>query len=141
MKPYIDPDRRQFLAFKELPRDTPINMLNLVKFKVQASYEDGTVATGAEAYGTYGKESSPIFKRVGGTIVWRGKPECMLIGPADETEAWDIAFIARYPNSAAMLEMLTDPEYQLAVKHRQAAVETSRLLRCAEIGSDSGDFG
>lgn len=140
MKQYIDPDREQFLAFKDLPRDTPLNMLNLVKFKAIASYEDGTVATGAEAYGTYGKESGPIFKRVGGAMLWRGKPECMLIGPVGETEAWDVAFIASYPNSTAMLEMLADPVYQEAVKHRQAAVETSRLLRCGEVNGD-GSFG
>ena len=55
-----------------------------------------------------------------------------MIGPRDE--AWDIAFIARYPTGAAFLEMLRDPEYQQAVVHRQAAVSNSRLIRCGEAG-------
>lgn len=128
---YVDPTRELFTAFKELPRDTPINMINLIKLKETAIYEDGRAVTGAEAYAAYGRDSGPVFKRVGGTILWRGKPEGLLIGPADEH--WDIAFVARYPNSGAMMEMLTDPDYRDAVKHRQAAVETSRLIRCAEL--------
>ena len=134
---YLDPEREQFEQFKALPRDTPIHMLNLIKLKQTASYEDGTVyqdgtvTTGAEAYAAYGRESGPIFQRVGGKILWRGKPESMLIGPLDEH--WDIAFIAYYPNSGAFLDMVTDPDYQRAVKHRQAAVDTSRLLRHGEL--------
>ncbi len=128
---YVDPEREQFEQFKALPRDTPIHMLNLIKLKSSASYEDGTVTTGAEAYAAYGRDSGPIFKRVGGKMLWRGKPESMVIGPMDEQ--WDIAFVAYYPDSAAFLEMVTDTDYQQAVKHRQAAVETSRLLRHGEL--------
>jgi uncharacterized protein (DUF1330 family) len=128
---YVDPEREQFEQFKALPRDTPIQMLNLIKLKDSATYTDGTVATGAEAYAAYGRDSGPIFQRVGGKVLWRGKPEVMLIGPTDEQ--WDIAFVAFYPNAGAFLEMLTDPDYKLAVKHRQAAVETSRLVRHSEL--------
>jgi len=131
---YIDPEKEQFEAFKKLPRDTPINMLNLVRLNEKAVYEDGTTTTGAAAYKTYGKESGPIFTRVGGTILWRGKPQLMLIGP--EAVEWHVAFVARYPNAGAFMEMVTDPEYRKAVKHRQAAVEDSRLLRCAELEGD-----
>ncbi len=53
----------------------------------------------------------------------------MLIGPA--AERWDICFIAEYPSVAAFVEMVRDPEYRDAVKHRQAAVEDSRLVRLA----------
>ena len=37
---HIDPERAQFDAFKALPRDTPIHMLNLVRFKDRATYPD-----------------------------------------------------------------------------------------------------
>ena len=127
----IDPTRDQFTAFKNLPRDTPVNMLNLVKLRDNAAYADGRAATGAEAYAAYGRESAPIFQRVGGTILWRGAPECVLIGPSDE--AWDVAFIARYPSGGAFLEMVTDPAYQAVVHHRQAAVADSRLIRMGDL--------
>lgn len=137
---HIDPERAQFDTFKALPRDTPIHMLNLVRFKDRATYPDdhplaGKALTGAEAYANYGKDSSAVFSRVGGSVVWSGMMEAMVIGPADEH--WDAMFIARYPNSGAFMEMVTDPVYRQAVVHRQAAVETSRLIRCASNPSRS----
>lgn len=129
MPNYIDPERDQFDAFKELPRDKPIMMLNMLRFREKAAYEDGREVTGPEAYAAYGRESGPIFRRVGGEIIWRGQPELMLIGPKDKQ--WDMIFVARYPTADAFFEMVTDPDYQVAVKHRQAAVEDSRLIRTA----------
>lgn len=134
----VDPTRAQFDAFKAMPRNTPILMLNLIRLRDQAAYPDGRAATGAQAYAAYGRESEPIFSRVGGTIVWRGNPEQVLIGPGDER--WDIAFIARYPHAGAFLEMVTDADYRVAVVHRQAAVDDSRLIRLAEAELGKG-FG
>lgn len=137
---HIDPERAQFDAFKALPRDTVIHMLNLVRFKDAAAYPAGhplagQQLTGAEAYRNYGADSGPIFQRVGGRVVWTGTMEAMVIGP--DAEHWDAVFIAEYPNSAAFMEMVTDPVYREAVIHRQAAVETSRLIRCAPKASRS----
>ncbi|MEM8691672.1 MAG: DUF1330 domain-containing protein [Pseudomonadota bacterium] len=130
---HVDPTRAQFDAFKDLDRDQPIEMLNMVRFRAGAAYpEDHQLSkedlTGAQAYSNYGRESGPILQRVGGTILWRGLFETTLIGP--ENECWDAVFIARYPKAHAFLAMVSDPEYQKAVVHRQAAVETSRLIRC-----------
>ncbi|GHF26438.1 hypothetical protein GCM10017044_21740 [Kordiimonas sediminis] len=132
--PYIDPEREQFEVFKNLPRDEPIHMLNLIKFKDKATYEDGRDMSGADAYAAYGRESGPVFSRVGGKIIWRGIPQVMLIGP--DHMVWDQIFVAWYPHAGAFLEMVTDPAYKIAVKHRQAGVEDSRLIRCS--GSDVG---
>jgi uncharacterized protein (DUF1330 family) len=139
MPNYIDPERDQFDAFKALPRNKPIMMLNLVRFRDNAAYEDDREVTGAEAYAAYGRESSPVFSRVGGSIVWRGAPELMLIGPPEKR--WDLAFVARYPTAGAFLEMVTDPAYQVAVRHRQAAVLDSRLIRMAEAENSRGFAG
>lgn len=136
MPDYVDPERDQFEAFKALPRDKPVMMLNLLRFRREAVYEDGRNVTGEAAYAAYGRESAPVFRRVGGEIVWRGLPELMLIGPQDKQ--WDLAFVARYPTAGAFLEMVTDPEYRIAVKHRQAAVRDSRLIRMAEAGEGEG---
>lgn len=136
MSRHVDPEREQFEAFKALPRDEPVTMLNLVRFRDRADYADGREATGAAAYAAYGRESAPVFRRVGGEIAWRGRPDNVLIGPADER--WDLVFIARYPTAGAFLEMVTDPVYREAVKHRQAAVLDSRLIRCAAVPAGSG---
>lgn len=138
---FIDPTRDQFDAFKNLDRDHPLNMLNLVRFRDQAAYPADHVLsdaglTGAQAYENYGKFSGPVLKRVGGSILWRGDFQTVLIGPAEEQ--WDACFIAHYPTGAAFLAMVTDPEYQQAVVHRQAAVLTSRLIRTAP--AETGDI-
>ena len=127
MTNHIDPTKEEFARFKDLPRDEPIHMLNLVKLRERAAYPDGRQASGLDAYRAYGRESGPVFRRLGGRQVWIGKPELTLIGP--QSERWDLAFIAEYPSGAAFIEMLRDPVYREAVKHRQAAVEDSRLIR------------
>lgn len=134
----IDPTRETFGEFRRLPEEGPIHMLNLVRLREDAAYPDGRTATGTEAYAAYGRESGPVFRRVGGRIAWSGDFRLMLIGPADEL--WDRCFIAEYPSGAAFVEMVKDPAYQNAVVHRQAAVLDSRLIRMAPRHSGAG-FG
>lgn len=138
MTGHVDPTKDTFALFKDLPRDEPIHMLNLVRLKPEATYPDGRKATGLEAYRAYGRESEPVFRGLGGRQVWLGRPDLMLIGPADER--WDIAFIAEYPSGQAFIDMLRDPVYREAVKHRQAAVADSRLLRLKP-GEPGAGFG
>jgi uncharacterized protein (DUF1330 family) len=138
---HIDPTRAAFEFFKTLPRDEPIWMLNQVKFRPLAVYpakhpDAGYSRTSEQAYGEYGRTSQPIFDKVGGSIVWRGYMQAMLTGPADE--AWDTIFIAHYPAASAFFAMITDADYKLAVVHRQAAVETSRLIRCQQLEGGHG---
>ena len=135
---FIDPTRETFARFREMQRPGPVHMLNLLKFREIAAYDDGTVATGAQAYENYARDSGPIFKRLGGRQVWAGKPELMLIGP--DSEDWDLAFIAEYPSTDAFVAMLRDPDYRKAVRHRQAAVADSRLIRM-QPGQPGAHFG
>jgi uncharacterized protein (DUF1330 family) len=130
----IDPLRAQFDAFKALPRDTPIQMLNMIRLNAVAQYPEdhpdhGKGLSGLEAYRAYGRTSAEVFQRVGGRQIYVGAPEGVVTGPADEH--WDLIFIAEYPNAGAFLAMVTDPGYREHVKHRQAAVADSRLIRMA----------
>lgn len=130
----IDPTREAMAAFRDLPLDQPIAMLNLLRFRGRADYAaqvDPVIdrdVSGAEAYAAYGRAAAAPFARAGGRQAWLGTPQLTVIGPADER--WDLAFIAEYPSGEAFLGMLRDPEYQAAVVHRQAAVADSRLIRC-----------
>lgn len=138
MTNHIGFSREDWKAFRDDDRAGPIHMLNLVRFREQAEYEDGRAATGAEAYAAYGRESEAVFVRVGGRIVWRGEMEQMLIGP--DGKHWDACFIAEYPSVQAFVDMQRDPEYQKAVPHRQAGVADSRLIRTRP-GEAGGGFG
>ena len=130
----VDPTREAMAAFRDLPLDRPIAMLNLLRFRERAAYADDVDAaiprdvSGADAYAAYGRAAASPFARAGGRQVWLGAPQLTVIGPADE--AWDLAFVAEYPSGDAFLGMLRDPGYQAAVVHRQAAVADSRLIRC-----------
>lgn len=131
---HIDPQSGQFDTFKNLPRDTPIEMLNMIRFKDKASYPAdhpfaGEGLTGAEAYARYGREAAPHLRKAGGVIAWSATPEAVVIGPDDER--WDAIFAVRYPSTTAFLAMITNSEYQKLAVHRTAAVETSRLIRTA----------
>ena len=138
MAEHIDPTKHAFAEFRANDRQGPIHMLNLLRLHAQARYPDLRQVTGAEAYAAYGRESRPVFTRLGGRIVWQGEFELTLIGPADER--WDRCFIAEYPSVSAFVEMIRDPAYRQAVKHRQAAVEDSRLIRLAPLPPGQG-FG
>lgn len=140
---YIDPSPENFARFKDLPRDEPINMLNLLLYREHAEYPEGHEHhgngwTGRRAYQEYGATSGPIFARVGGSIVWRGSFQTMVTGPGDKD--WHDGFVAQYPNSAAFFEMIKDPDYQLAVVNRTAALVDSRLMRFSP-GDVGGGFG
>ena len=128
---HIDPEREAWEAFKSLPRDQPIQMLNLIRLRTVADYPEGHPnhgegLSGRDAYRAYGRTTAHIFRRLGGRQVWVGKPEVTVTGPA--SEAWDLAFIAEYPSSEAFIAMVRDPEYRELVQHRTAAVADSRLI-------------
>jgi uncharacterized protein (DUF1330 family) len=131
---YIDPSRENFEKFKALPRDTPIHMLNLVRFREKAAYPEGHPLadkglTGADAYREYMRTIRPVLERSGGHIVWAGAFEAMVTGPAEWD--WDETFVMAYPDAASFMGMVKDPDYAPVVVHRQAAVATSRLVRFA----------
>lgn len=129
---YIDPSRENFQAFKELPRDTPIQMLNLIKFRDLADYAEGHPnhgkgLTGREAYAIYLEGFQRLVAGDGAAMVWEAQQECVVTGPADE---WDEVFVMGYPNSGVFMAMVKNEEYvRDVVPHRSAAVADSRLIR------------
>lgn len=140
----IDPTREQFGRMMKLEIAGPIHMLNMLRFRDKAEYEAGhplehAGLTGAEAYSHYGEDSAPIFSRVGGVIRSAWNAQTILIGP--EGELWHRVFVAEYPNVAAFGEMVKDADYQVAVKHRQAAIADSRLvcMSAVEAGANFAD--
>lgn len=142
---YIDPSPRNFQSFKDLPRDEPIQMLNLLRYRDLAKYPEGHEHhgngwSGRRAYEEYGKTSGPIFRRVGGEIIWRGAFQCMVTGPEPDEKLWHDGFVAQYPNAGTFFEMIKDPDYQLAVQNRTAALVDSRLMRFSpgEVGQGFG---
>jgi len=132
MAGYVDPSRENWQAFKDLPRDRPIHMLNLIRFRDLAEYPEGHPnhgkgLTGREAYAIYLEGFQRVVANDGAAMVWEAPMECVVTGPAGE---WDEAFVMGYPNSGIFMAMVKNEEYiRDVVPHRSAAVADSRLIR------------
>lgn len=131
--------KETFEAFRSSDRDGPVQLLNLIKLRDVAVYQDNQQRSGREAYACYGRISAPVFAAAGGRIVWRGDRELGMIGPS--CEQWDVSFIAEYPSVTSFVEMLKNPVYREAMTHRIAAVEDSRLIRYASAPPGSAFHG
>ena len=119
----LTPNEEQINGFLEDPEIGPISMVNLLKYKEKAIYDDGrdTNLSGEEAYGLYAAEVINLVEKYGGEFLFAGKVNRLMLGEVDEM--WDSIAIAKYPNRKAMFEMTMDPEYQKIHVHRDAGLE------------------
>ena len=96
-------------------------MLNLLKFKDKAVYEDGRQTTlSGKKLTIFTDEVRGHLKKVGGEIVLGGEITRLMLGQVEDL--WDVAAVARYPSRAAMLKMMMDSEYR-SEEHRSAGLE------------------
>jgi uncharacterized protein (DUF1330 family) len=109
---------------RSLPDTGPVVMINLVRFRERALDGDGS---GWDAYVRYSKADAPLFKRVGGTILWAGHVEGAAFGDFEKAR-WDWVVLARFPARAAWLDMMTSPEYATANIERENGVEDHVIL-------------
>ena len=102
--------------------DGPIYMVNLLKFKDTAEYEDGreTDLTGYEAYQLYGRAVMKIIQDYGGEIQFAADVTLLALGQVGDL--WDEIAIAKYPNRGALLAMSSSDEWRAASVHRTAGL-------------------
>ena len=122
VKNAVIPNEEQMAGFLEGDTETPIKMVNLLKFKDKADYKDGrqTSLSGKEAYQIYVDEVQGHLEKVGGQSIFFGEVESLMLGEVEEL--WDWVAIAKYPSRKAMLEMVMDSEYQKSEEHRSAGL-------------------
>ena len=72
VKNMLTPNQEQMDGFLEGDSDSPISMVNLLKFKDKALYEDGrkTDLSGVEAYSIYATEVVNHLEKVGGKTLF-----------------------------------------------------------------------
>ncbi len=119
----VVPSAKQISELSEEGPGVAIYMLNLLKFKEKADYEDGrdTHLSGQQAYAIYGHEVAAHLAKVGGKPVIGGEVTGLRLGEVEDL--WDMVAIAMYPNRKAMLTMIMDPEYRKSAEHRAAGLE------------------
>jgi uncharacterized protein (DUF1330 family) len=120
----LTPTAEQLAALAGAADDTPVVMLNLLRYRERAG--DGSDRTGREAYLDYGALVAPMVLDRGGSFVYQGDAHQTVIGPAGE--AWDEVVLVQYPSRAAFLDMITSEAYLAAHVHREAGLADSRLV-------------
>ena len=111
----------------DMPKDQPVVMLNLLRFRDKADYADESGdRSGREAYQLYMREAAACVSAVGAEVIWSGRSVGSLIAPPDES--WDQVLLVRYPSIDAFMAMIESAEYKGVVKHRTAALSDSRLV-------------
>lgn len=118
----VTPTDAQVQGFLEPGHDGPIYMLNLLKFRDRAAYEDGREShlTGEQAYRIYGQEVAKLLVEVGGAPMFSASVERLMLGEVEEL--WDSAAIAMYPSRQAMFRMINMSEYQEIAVYRSAGL-------------------
>ena len=116
-----DPSRMQ--AMLEKGPDGPVFMVNLLKFKDKAEYEDGRDAgmSGRDAYMIYGRAVSALLPKFGGRGVFAADVTFLALGQVEEL--WDEVAIAMYPDRAAMVRMSLSEEWREISVHRAAGLK------------------
>jgi uncharacterized protein (DUF1330 family) len=106
----------------------PIAMVNLLKFRDRALYDDGRPddISGREAYMRYATEMRKIVEGAGGSFAFSGDVHAVIIGEVEE--AWDLVGIAVYPSRAEFHRLATSPEVQEIGVHRTAGLAGQLLI-------------
>ena len=117
-------------AERALAADTPVMMVNLLRYREQAQYDGGTLppCSGREAYfQRYVPTFAAVTQGQGISAEWVGAVHAALVAPGGE--AWDDVAIVRYPSVAAFRAMIESDAYRnQAAPHRLAALADWRLL-------------
>jgi uncharacterized protein (DUF1330 family) len=136
VKNSVMPNDTQIAGFFEQTTDGPIYMVNLLKFKEKASYEDGrkTDLTGREAYQIYGETVSKLLKEFGGGFMFAGNVQRLMLGEVEEL--WDEVAIAVYPSRSAMMEMMSSTKMQEIGQHRAAGLSGQLNIETLALGGE-----
>ena len=130
----VFPGPAQIAAFFGGAEDGPFVMINLLKFREHAEYPDGSEPelSGRDAYRRYGAAVLACLASVGGRSLYAGDVTELMLGEIDEL--WDMVALAEYPTRAAMMTMVSSPEYQAIEKHRVAGLAGQLNIRTKALG-------
>lgn len=122
-------------AASTIPADTPIYMVNLLRYRDQADYGDQSTAAPCSGREAYFQRYVPAFAQVtegdGIKPFWIGNVLAQLVAPPGEH--WDDVAIVEYPSFAVFQRMIGSPAYRAqAEPHRRAALADWRLIPTAK---------
>ena len=86
VKNSVYPNEEQMQGFMQPGPEGPIYMVNLLKYKKHAEYEDGreTDLTGKGAYYLYLAAVSELLREFGGDLTFAGEVSRLMLGAVDD---------------------------------------------------------
>lgn len=111
------------------PDDGPFVMVNLLRFKPNAEYADGSNAhlTGHEAYDRYSVGVRALIEELGGRVVYSGAVTGLLLGEVEDL--WDAVGLVEYPSHDAFRQMVMSPGMREIEQHRLAGLAGQLNIR------------
>jgi uncharacterized protein (DUF1330 family) len=131
----LTPTDYQLSALGQGPRDEPIVIVCLMRFRARAAYPrdfDGPKSdlTGAQAFERFDEIVKERIRAAGGQMIW-GAPALMtVVGPPNER--WDEILMMSFPSCHAFVELHADPDYESAQVHWTAALAETRMFACKQ---------
>ena len=124
-------------ARAELADAGPIQMVNLLRYHVQADYGAETRFAPCSGRNAYYQRYIPAFGAIPGAekskIIWIGNVQATLVAPAGER--WDDVAIVEYESFEAMRAIVESAQYaREAEPHRRAALQDWRFLAATKPG-------
>tara|TARA_R110002126_G_scaffold72364_1_gene180868 strand:+ start:25015 stop:25395 length:381 start_codon:yes stop_codon:yes gene_type:complete len=104
--------------------NAPVFMMNYLNYKVKVT---STGKTGEETYKDYMKAAFPFFQKIDADIIFKGKPQVIIIGPSEE-KLWDEVLIVKYANKNDFFKLIQFKDYPREL--RASALLDSRLIFC-----------
>ncbi|WP_304171516.1 DUF1330 domain-containing protein [Phenylobacterium aquaticum] len=125
----VIPGMAQVQAFFGAPEDGPYVMVNLLKFRDKAAYEDGSEPelSGRAAYARYGEGVSKLVAELGGRMLFSGDVTSLMIGEVEEL--WDMVALVEYPSLEAFRTMAMSPGMHAIEHHRKAGLAGQLNIR------------
>jgi uncharacterized protein (DUF1330 family) len=112
----VDPKGHDLAAFLADDPDSPVVMLNLLRF----------AEGGRDLYRQYSTAFREIFApRYGVEVIYAGNGDPALV--AENGQQWDAVLLVRYPSRRAFSRMIADPEYQQITHLRTKALSEAVL--------------
>ena len=127
MKIAQTPEPDQIQELMRGPADTPVVMLNLLRFKKRAEGEEGS---GREAYLRYAVQMRKVVEAGGGRFIWAGRADSQVIGRSDVD--FDVIALVEYPSREAFLKIASSSEVREIGVHRTAGLEGQWLIASTE---------
>ena len=121
----IYPTQAQIQALIEDPSDQPFVMVNLLRFKPQATAPHEGMS-GQAAYMVYGEKMRKIVEAHGGRVLWMGRVDSVVI--EDGSARYDAVALVEYPSRKAFVSIATSPEVNAIGVHRAAGLESQWLI-------------